>query len=155
MKYYHYAPMSALQPIKRLGRNYGWEFIESPQDQSEGKPTACYLTTLSPEDLAKNDKPVARVLGLKATSGDYWLCFEMDLPNEWEKAGSAVRVSPISGDRGKKGIALYMVKQKDYAKSLDADVEARTDYIYINSSYCTGIRKISTATGKDKSIVAL
>ena len=155
MKYYHYGPMSILTPVRRLGRNKGWEFLESEQNQSEGKPRACYVTRLSPATLATNDKPVARVLGLKATSGDYWLCFEMDLPDEWESSGSAVRIHPIAGDRGKKGIALYMVKQPRYENSLDQDVSARSDFIYINLSYCTGISKISTATGKGKTVVAV
>ncbi|WP_152640442.1 hypothetical protein [Xanthomonas sp. MUS 060] len=150
MKYYHYGPMSILDKVKRLGGRKGWEFIESAQDQSEGKPTACYVTRLSPQELAENSSPVARVLGLKATQGDAWLCFEMDLPDTWEQSGAAVLITPIKGDRGKQGIALFLAKQRGYAESLDQDVDERSGYIYINRAYCTQIWTISTATGKGK-----
>ncbi|MBB5886496.1 MULTISPECIES: hypothetical protein [unclassified Xanthomonas] len=152
MKYYHYGPMSILSKVQRLGGKKGWEFIESEQNQSEGKPTACYVTRLSPQQLADNSSPVARVLGLKATEGDAWLCFEMDLPAEWNEKGAAVLISPIKGDRGKQGIALFMTKQKDYADSLDEGVDERNDYIYINRAYCTQIWTISTATGSGKEV---
>lgn len=150
MKYYHYGPVSILSKVKRLGGSKGWEFIESAQDQSEGKPKACYVTRLSPEHLADNSNPVARVLGLKATPGDRWLCFEMDLPDAWEEKGAAVLITPIKGDRGKQGIALFLTKQKDYDASIDNDVDPRSDYIYINRAYCTQLWTISTATGKGK-----
>jgi hypothetical protein len=162
MTYYHYGPPKILDKVKRLGQDFGWEFLESPQDQSEGKPKACYLTKLSPEDLAKKDRPVARVLGLKATEGKYWQCFEMKFPDEWSEIFSEkkartdlrpIRIEPIKGDRGKTGIALYMVKGRGgaYEKSLDEGVDANTDYIYVNREYCGSIYTIST-TGKVKEV---
>jgi hypothetical protein len=156
MYYYHYGPSSILTPVKRLGGRKGWEFLESEQNQSEGKPKACYLTRLSHVDLADNSKPVARVLGLKATSGDCWLCFQMNLPDDWSTSNDGpIRIMPIRGDRGRDGIALYMVKKSSYADSLDNGVDARDDYIYINREYCDGIYKISTGTGKGKSLSGL
>ncbi len=151
MKFYHYTTAGGYAAIRRI-KAHGWEFLESEQNQSEGKPKACYLSAKSPSDIAATGKPVARYLGLKATQGEVWYCFELDLPDEWVKPGAPDRmpmvIKPIAGDRGTQGIALYMIKGGTYDEYLagagSEDVVKRDDYIFILKRYCTQVWTIGT-----------
>jgi hypothetical protein len=151
MKFYHYTNAAGYSGIRRL-KAHGWEFLESEQNQSEGKPKACYLSQKSPLELAEVSKPVARYLGLKATQGDVWYCFELDLPDEWfnprNRGGVPVVIKPIKGERGTMGIALYMTKGGTYDAYLGSagseDVVKREDYLFILKAYCTQVWTIGT-----------
>jgi hypothetical protein len=120
-RFYHYTTQDNAQKIFRLIKIQWLEFLLGDQSQS-GHATGAYFSMWSPEDVAKNKRPISRFFGTSALPPKI-ICIELTVPADWTVESTKKKsqqntpyvIEPIDGARGSdEGIAYCLTKGKTY-----------------------------------------